>query len=201
MQRLETFVDWGQKGWDSFFAERGSHWRDKDYRYLRKIFDLRKMSGSLLDVGCGLGDGLVYLKRKCSNVSKFVGTDFSNKAIDSCRNNPQLQNIEFFAHDILRPLPMKYDNIICLQTLEHLKDPQTAIHNLIEATQNLLIVGAPYRNRRPDENHLWSFNEDDFSGLMESFRLDKKQKNIYWLLDKQKKGVSFRKSVFRIFNR
>jgi len=201
MQRLNTFVEWGQNGWDSFFEKKGQRWRDKDYRYLDDIFDFRTLNGSLLDVGCGLGDGLVYLKRKCPNVRKFVGTDFSDKAIESCRNNLQLQKMKFFVHDIFRPLPMKYDNIICLQTLEHLKDPQTAVQNLIEATQNLLIAGVPYCNRRPDENHLWSFDENDFSGLMDSFYLDKKQKNIYWLLDKQKKGISFCKKRFSFFHR
>ena len=201
MQRLNTFVEWGQNGWDSFFEKKGQKWRDKDYRYLDDIFDFRTLNGSLLDVGCGLGDGLVYLKRKCPNVRKFVGTDFSDKAIESCRNNLQLQKMKFFVHDIFRPLPMKYDNIICLQTLEHLKDPQTAVQNLIEATQNLLIAGVPYCNRRPDENHLWSFDENDFSGLMDSFYLDKKQKNIYWLLDKQKKGISFCKKRFSFFHR
>ena len=95
----------------------------------------------------------------------------------------------------------KYDNIICLQTLEHLEDPVIAIRNLIDATQKLLIVAVPYRNRRPDENHLWSFDENDFSDLMDSFRLDKKQKNIYWLFDKRKEGFGFCKKRFNVLRK
>ncbi len=57
-----------------------------------------------------------------------------------------------------------------------------------------MIVGVPYRNRRPDENHLWSFDENDFSELIDDYRIDKRERNIYWLIDKQKKGVRFRKN-------
>lgn len=191
MERLEKSVDWKQDGWDSFFVQKGWQWRNKDYRYINEIFDLRRLSGSLLDVGCGLGDGLAYLKNKCPKVSKLIGTDFSHKAIETCRNSPKLSQMSFFQHDIQKVLPDKYDNIICLQTLEHLQDPQTAMQNLVNATEKVLIVGVPYRNRRPDQNHIWSFNEDDFSELANSYRLDKKQKNIYWLVDKQQKGINY----------
>ncbi len=193
MERLETSVNWGEKGWDSFFVQKGKRWRDKDYRYINDIFDLHILKGSLLDVGCGMGDGLVYLKNKCSKIDRFIGTDFSCKAIEVCRNNTELSTMEFFQHNIIESLPEKYDNIICLQTLEHVEDPPTAMQNLIDAAQNLLIVGVPYRNKRPDENHLWSFDENDFSDLADFFCLDRKRKNIYWLIDKQKKGARFYK--------
>ena len=88
-------------------------------------------------------------------------------------------------------LPEKYDNIICLQTLEHLENPEAAMHNLIDAAKKVLIVGVPFRNRRPDENHIWSFTQDDFSELTDSYCLDKRQRNIYWLVDKQEKGINF----------
>jgi SAM-dependent methyltransferase len=191
MERLETFADWRQDGWDSFFVQKGRQWRNKDYRYINDLFDLRRLNGSLLDVGCGLGDGLAYLKNKCPEISRLIGTDFSHKAIETCRNNPKLSQMTFFRHDILKPLPEKYDNVICLQTLEHLQDPQTAMQNLVDAAEKVLIVGVPCRNRRPDQNHIWSFTEDDFSELTDSYHLDKKQKNIYWLVDKQQKGIGF----------
>ena len=97
MEKLKTFVDWGQKGWDSFFVQKGNRWRDKDYRYLDTIFDLYKLNGSLLDVGCALGDGLVYLGKKCTKVDRLIGTDYSNKAIESCRNNQKLKKNRVFS--------------------------------------------------------------------------------------------------------
>jgi SAM-dependent methyltransferase len=191
MERLETSVDWRQDGWDSFFVQKGKHWRHKDYRYINDIFDLCRLSGSLLDVGCGLGDGLAYLKKRCPKVNKLIGVDFSHKAIETCRNNPELSQMSFFQHDIHKALPERYDNIICLQTLEHLEYPQSAMQNLIDAASEVLIVGVPYCNRRPDQNHIWSFTEDDFPELADSYCLDKKQKNIYWLVYKQQKGIDY----------
>ena len=93
MERLETFTDWQQDGWDSFFVHKGKRWRHKDYRYINDIFDLRRLSGSLLDVGCGLGHGLTYLKNKCPKVDRLIGIDFSIKAIEACQSNSKLSGM------------------------------------------------------------------------------------------------------------
>lgn len=198
MEKLDSFVDWGQDGWDRFFVQKGKRWRTLDYLFLNSIFDLSELRGSLLDVGCALGDGLVYLRKKSPKIDRFVGTDFSRKSTDACISNPKLQRMEFFQHDILKPFPEKYDNVICLQTLEHVQNPRDAMLNLIDATRSLLIVGVPYLNRRPADNHLWSFDENDFSDLVDSYCLDIREANIYWLVDKQKKGFSFRKKYFYV---
>jgi len=193
MERIDGFSDRGINGWNRFFVKKGMRWRDKDYRYLDTLFDLSVLTSSLLDVGCALGDGLMYLKSKCPKVNMFAGTDLSNEVIKICKSNPELRQMKFFQHDILKPFPTRYNNIICLQTLEHIENPQKAIQNLIDATKTLLIIGVPYRNRRPDENHLWSFDENDFSELVNSYCIDRRERNIYWLIDKQQKGVSFRR--------
>jgi SAM-dependent methyltransferase len=193
MEKITDHTTWGINDWNFFFTEKGTRWRDKDYQYLNNLFDLSVLANSLLDVGCALGDGLIYLKHKCHKVNMFAGTDVSHQAVESCTKNPELHQMEFFQHDILNPFPKRYDNIICLQTLEHIENPQKAIRNLIDATKALLIIAVPYRNRRPDKNHLWSFDENDFSELVDLYCIDRRKRNIYWLIDKQKKGISFRK--------
>jgi len=195
MEKVKNSEKWGHNGWDSFFSQKGNRWRDKDYRYLDKVFDLSSLSGSLLDVGCALGDGLIFLKSKTSKVGKFIGTDFSSEAIEVCKNNPQLKGVDFFRHDILKPFPQKYENVICLQTIEHVESPNQAFKNLVDATKKILIAAVPYRNQRPDANHLWSFDENDFKSIFDSHCLDGKKRNIFWLLDKQKTGCTFRKST------
>ena len=193
MEKLQTYVHWEQENWDSFFHEKGKRWRDKDYRYINDIFNLSMLDGSLLDVGCALGDGLIYLRKKCPKINKFIGTDFSPRAIETCRNNRELSAMEFFQHNIIESLPDKYDNIICLATLEHLEYPETAMQNLVDATNKLLIIGVPYLNRRPDKNHLWSFDENDFSDLADLFCFDRRNRNIYYLIDRQELGSGFHK--------
>lgn len=192
MERLKDSEDWGGDGWNSFFCQKGKQWRDKDYKYLDAIFELSLLKGSLLDAGCALGDGLLFLRRKCPLVNSFAGTDVSSEAIKVCKSNGKLEGIDFFQHDILKPFTRKYDNIICLQTLEHVEDPLRAMRNLIEATDKVLILGVPYLNRRPDRNHIWSFDENDFSEVADSRCFDNKQKNMYRLLDREREGFAFR---------
>ena len=193
MEKLQTYVHWEQENWDSFFHEKGKRRRNKDYRYINDIFNLSMLEGSLLDVGCALGDSLIYLRKKCPKINRFIGIDFSPRAIETCRNNPELSAMEFYQHNIIKSLPEKYDNIICLATLEHLEDPETAMKNLSDATNQLLIIGVPYLNRRPDKNHIWSFDEYDFSDLTDLFCFDRSNRNIYYLIDRQELGSGFHK--------
>jgi 2-polyprenyl-3-methyl-5-hydroxy-6-metoxy-1,4-benzoquinol methylase len=172
MQEIKGFLDYKSSGWDSFFQARGDSWRNKDYRNLSKMLPIHEFEGSLLDVGCALGDGFEILQSTCRHVTSFSGTDFSGYAIKMNQKNQKLDRVHFFQHDILEPIPDQYDNIICLQTLEHLADPQIALRNLIDATRRILVVATPYMNRRPDENHLWSFDENDFAGKIDEYCLD-----------------------------
>jgi hypothetical protein len=199
MQKIENSHDWGTIGWDKYFASKGPTWRNKDYRYLTELFDVSSLKGSLIDVGCALGDGLSYLKSSCPDIDSWAGTDFSANAVDACRNKVELGGMDFFQHDIHSPITKKYNNIICLQTLEHLENPSDALKNLIDATIDLLIVSVPYKNRRPDENHIWSFDECDFTSLVDQFSLDQRERNIFWIVNKSSSVYSF-KPVSSKFN-
>lgn len=209
MHRVDGSLDYGQDGWDRFFLVKGRSWRDKDYRFLDQVFDLHKLSGSLLDVGCGLGDGEIFLCQKCPNVTEFHACDFSTQAIDTCKNNPNIKNTHFFVHDLMsQSFSRTYDTVICLQTLEHLPDPCKAFKALYDAADQLLIISVPYKNRRPDENHLWSFDENDFTEYDNLWTIAQDGLNIFWLINKvdrgfilKKQNVSIFKNVLRIIKR
>ena len=193
MQRIESANDYGTHGWDELFLRKNGRWRNKDYRYLDEVFRISLFSGTLLDAGCALGDGLIYLHKHCTKVTQYTGTDFSNTGVVSCQNNHDLKFSNFYQHDLMNPLPHTYDNIICLQTIEHAQDPLCAFNNLLTATNKLLIIAVPYKNRRPDENHLWSFDEMDFRDYITSFTLGQNERNIFWLIDRQNCGIKFRR--------
>jgi len=170
---------------DKFYKKYGTSFRNKDYTFLKSVFDVSNFKGTLLDMGCGLGDGVLYLKNKCPHITKFYAADVSPQAINTCKNNPLLKDAIFFLHDIMNPLPNNYDVVICLQTLEHVLDPTEAMKNLINAANSLLIVAVPYKNRRTYITHIWSFDEYDFCELVDLYRFGQKKTNIYWLVDKK----------------
>lgn len=201
MEKIAPAVNWGEAGWSRFFEERGESWRDKDYWYLDSIFDLSQLSGSLLDVGCALGDGMPVLRRRCTGVRELAGTDFSSYAIETNRGNPALAGVRFFQHDLNQPLTRQFDNVICMQTLEHLEDPRRAFRNLYDAASRLLLVATPYRNRRPDQDHLWSFDETDFAEFRPRWILAQGGVNIFWLCDKDGSGFRFRGALRRLAGR
>lgn len=181
MERICSAENFGVDGWDQFYQKKGDSWRDKDYHKLYHLFTLEKMKGTIADIGCGLGDGLLFLKRKIPYATKLYGFDFAEETIARNKERFELNEFDFQPKDICKPLCKKFDNIICLQTIEHLPDPEKAVHNMIESATSTLIVGAPYKNRRPDKDHLWSFDENDFKSEFDFIQIDDNQKNIYWV--------------------
>ncbi|MCP3177499.1 class I SAM-dependent methyltransferase [Desulfuromonas sp. KJ2020] len=195
MIRVVESLDYSQKEWNQFFSEKGESWRDKDYRFLAQVFELSNFFGTLLDVGCGLGDGEIFLKENCNNISEIYACDFSSQAIETCRNNKKISNTHFFVHDLMtQKFSQTFDCVICLQTLEHLPNPNKAFKTIYEAAEKLLIVSTPYKNRRPDKNHLWSFDENDFNEYNGQWIIAQEGLNIFWLFDKSGTGATFKQN-------
>jgi SAM-dependent methyltransferase len=92
-----------QEFYDDFY-EHGGWKRDAQYpfRYIRslsKVFALPidlAMSKSALDIGCGLGEFSECLAT--TGFEDVVGIDFSNKAIEWCKNNPSKSKRTHFIH-------------------------------------------------------------------------------------------------------
>ncbi|MBT3199905.1 MAG: hypothetical protein HN350_08305, partial [Phycisphaerales bacterium] len=47
MQRVDQSVDYRAEGWNDFFTKKDASWRDKDYRFLQKMFRIETLAGSL----------------------------------------------------------------------------------------------------------------------------------------------------------
>lgn len=103
------------------------------YSYMLKIIKqfLRKEM-KVLDIGCGVGTIDFYLAKKCRLIT---GVDYSCKAIKMAELNAQklgiLENLKFYQ----RKFPEqgiwgKYDMVLCLEVLEHIKDDQLAVEKI-----------------------------------------------------------------------
>ena len=140
---------------------------------------------SVLDVGCGTGYGLAYIRDRKPDIDLY-GCDFSDYAIVEARK--RYENITFFEHNIVNDdLNDRYDYMLLLQTLEHLEDPMFVINKLLKCC-TYLIVSVPFEDcLKKDIGHIYSgFTEGSFkdfdlceSKIIERGKPSKIRKNLY----------------------
>ena len=100
----------------SIYSDNGVFSKDRfDYgtRVLLNSVDIDKLSGNVLDLGCGFGVVGIILGtfNKCINIDMV---DINERAIDLAKNNLVLNNIKanVFVSDIYSNIDNKYDFII-----------------------------------------------------------------------------------------
>jgi len=129
---------------------------------------------SVADIGCGLGLALRHIDYSYGPDSLW-GFDFSKEALKWARR--VLPNATLKKHDIEKPLNMKFDVIISLETLEHLHKPELCYKNMMDA----LVDGGTAFLTVPDgrhgrwEGHInnWTLEEfREFTGAEYIGRLD-----------------------------
>lgn len=94
---------------------------------------------SVLDVGCGGGEFLNYLRGSRPHC-RLTGIDVSEKAV----RRAQARGIDAFRIDSDWPIMSKqYDYVTCLEVLEHVAHAEELLHNLMRAAGVAAIVSVP----------------------------------------------------------
>ena len=94
---------------------------------------------SVLDVGCGSGEFLAYLRERHPDVA-LKGTDLSAVAVE----NTKAQGLDALVFDVVtEELKEEYDYITCFEVLEHLAEAETALRHIKNAFRRKLIVSIP----------------------------------------------------------
>lgn len=149
---------------------------------------------TVLDAGCGLGLYSFYLAKKFPQ-AVIESCDIDSKLIKTgilILRELNLNNVKFFELDITSLCEInKYDLIICIDVLEHIKDDQRVIRNFYRALKvgGILYLTTPHKrhvkrvlfSKRVEKGHVrGGYTESEIINLLENngFKI-KKLKNIF----------------------
>jgi len=143
------------------------------YRFKRVRRHL--VGDSVFDAGCGQPGFLNLIK----NDYRIAGIEVNKQRVDYCnrilgQNCVRLDNLD-------KRLDFKdnsFDTVVCLEVLEHLEDPESALKELIRISRKRVIVTVPFDEKiqyvlclhcaiyTPYSGHLQSFNKENIAGII-----------------------------------
>jgi len=151
--------------WDKKLVARGNFWRDFPYRHIAEFLP-QEQEFSLLDIGCALGDGAIFLKRSFPQ-AKISGLDFSKYAIKKAKSKSD--EVSFYCLDILKDnLSATFDYITMASIIEHFNDPFFVVDKCLRFAKKALLIFTPYTKDiaipclYSRSEHRYLFNEHTF---------------------------------------
>ncbi len=135
---------------DEFFEALGKPKLESPFDLLDAYrFDLcyRQVSeGSLLDVGAYLGD---FLKLAKADNREYFGTEINQTRVDLVNSilDSQQVRLDFRNGDLKQFEADSVDNVVCMETLEHIIDDRHGLSELCRVSRKRVIVTVPYREK------------------------------------------------------
>lgn len=122
----------------------------------------------VLDVACGSGFGADMMANCCK---KVIGVDYSQEAIGYCLKHHSQPNITYVVGKMedVGGLP-EVDVIACFETLEHVKDGDKALSNVLKFLKRggIVLISVPVR-KDPNPFHINDFTLDEFKAFLGHF--------------------------------
>jgi 2-polyprenyl-3-methyl-5-hydroxy-6-metoxy-1,4-benzoquinol methylase len=125
---------------------------------------------TVLEVGCGMGAFINKMAKTYKGVT-FFGTDYSSESIRRAQKH-QMKGRRFDMWDVHTPFPFgpktKFDMVMCLQSMEHMDDPELATKNMASVCNKggILFITVPTPGSPLDVNknnlHTWTIYPDDY---------------------------------------
>ncbi|MCX8568459.1 class I SAM-dependent methyltransferase [Aminobacter sp. MET-1] len=154
--------------WDNLFTSgtwegnRG-RWQTTEFAkaQVRRMNLPRSFNGTILDFGCGLGDGMPIYRAYFPN-ARLIGLDISADGIEICRKI--YGGIAEFVVGTHETMP-EVDAVIASNVIEHIEDDIGVVKALLSKAP-LVYVTVPYDEQHPLlEVHVRSYDKRRFEGV------------------------------------
>jgi len=160
------------------------------YRSLLRSIQNTKLE-SVLDVGCGTGDNLIFIKSILPSLKVF-GTDITNVPLKIAQE--RIPDGKFWTDDIQNPNKTsgKFDLVTCFEVIEHIEDDRNALKNISRITNKYLLLSTPggkMREVERDIGHYRNYEVKQLSEMLETFGFQV-AKTVQW-------GFPFYSPIFR----
>lgn len=115
-------------------------------RFIKTVSkEIKKLNPKLiLDAGCGEAFALREILDSGIKHKKIVGVDISSSAIKFAKK--LVPEANFIVSDI-RSLPWKdssYDLVVCLETIEHIRNPEEALREIARVSSKYVLLSVPW---------------------------------------------------------
>ncbi len=172
-----------------------SQWQKlEELNFSKKTVLLLVTSGNVLDIGCGDGILLEYLRGKGINGK---GIDISGKAINICKD----RGLDCLQADITGQLPFKdssFENVILTDVLEHIFQPKLLLSEAHRISSKYVLISVPNfvalpariqvalgrvpENNTPRDGHVYWMTHKVIKSLLEGagFEIDTFIVNTIW---------------------
>ena len=161
-------------------ASQARHGKFQVYRFCETARHIPADAGSLVDVGCGEGHWLDWLRRHRGGLGDLVGVEVAANRVEAARARYPALEIE--AGDVFdMDLEGRFEVVTCLEVIEHLEDWRAAVDRLVEIATRKVVITVPYREKIPSEicvhchnptpryGHLHSFDGSSFDAYKAQF--------------------------------
>jgi len=178
------------------------------YQYAARF--LKK--GNCADIACGTGYGSFFLATTCHQIiDKLISVDIDASSIERARSRYAHSSIEFICADALSFLSgQPLHNVVSLETIEHLPDPQGFVSNMSSQLQKggRFIASVPVTpSMDANPYHLYDFTKTSFLKLfnnkgltlIDSFVQEQPYRLFSVLGKKEERGKDLRKGMMSYY--
>lgn len=152
--------------------------------------------GTVIDFACGYGYGSSILLPNCSCL---IGIDKNQECIDSCKKRfiEQEDKTCFLCSEIKTEFWAHGDWLVCLETLEHLENPEEFLYTASAGISNIILSFPSWKTTHRNKYHKHDLTINILSDWFKSFndQWEIVNKEVFYGIDKDRHRIAMAYSL------